>query len=451
MNTMKEGKNLMRNDFLIRRAFRYVLARGFFDWLPDKPYLTLKYWACMGKKLNLDNPVTFNEKLQWLKLYDRKLEYTRMVDKYEVKGYVSEKIGEEYIIPTLGVWDDFDEIDFSKLPNQFVLKCTHDSGGIVICRDKAALDKSAAKKKLSASLKRNYYKSGREWPYKDVKPRIIAEAYMEDESGVELKDYKIFCFDGFAKAMFIASDQQVQDEETKFDFFDMDFQHLPFTNGHPNAKHEIKRPESLEEMRRLAEKLSEGIPQVRVDFYDVNGKVYFGELTLSHWSGMTPFEPEEWDAKFGEWIKIPENSGGGYLIAGKGWILYYHVKNVSFEGLTDYKFYCFKGEPQYLYVSKGMENHATAAVSFLTVDWQFAPFGRSDYKPLEYMPQKPSRFNEMVAVARSLSSGTHFLRVDLYEISGRVYFSELTFSPCSGMMPFQPEEYDKKLGEMLIL
>lgn len=164
------------------KIFIFLQNRCNFKVLPDKMYLKICYKLATGKKLDLKNPQTFNEKLQWLKLYDRKPEYTRMVDKYEAKKYVAEKIGEEYIIPTLGVWDHFDEIDFDSLPDQFVLKCTHDSGGLVIVRDKAKLDKVAAKQKIEKSLKRNYYYSGREWPYKDVKPRIIAEKYMEDIS-----------------------------------------------------------------------------------------------------------------------------------------------------------------------------------------------------------------------------------------------------------------------------
>lgn len=257
--------------------------------LSDKAYLKLKFKASLGKKLNLKNPQTFNEKLQWLKLNDRKPEYTTMVDKYEGKKYVADIIGEEHIIPTLGVWDKFDDIDFDSLPNEFVLKCTHDSGGLVIVKDKASFDKEAARKKINKCLKRNYYWHGREGPYKNVKPKIIAEEYMVDESGYELKDYKIFCFSGEPKVMFIATDRSNPNEETKFDFFDMDFKHLPFTNGHPNSNRPIQCPKSFEQMKELASKLSKGIPQVRVDFYDINGKIYFGELTLFHWGGNDAF------------------------------------------------------------------------------------------------------------------------------------------------------------------
>ena len=291
--------------FITNKDYRFLIlsGQGFYDNMDDEAYLKRKYKACMGKEIHLDSPQTFNEKLQWLKLHDRKPEYTTMVDKYAVKMYVADIIGEKYIIPTLGVWNHFDEIDFDKLPNQFVLKCTHDSGGIVICKDKNKLDLKSAKKKIEKSLKQNYYWSGREWPYKDVKPRIIAEEYMIDESGYELKDYKFFCFNGEPKMMFIATDRG---SDTKFDFYDMEFNHLPFTNGHPNANKQIKKPKNYSTMLALSAKLSFGIPHVRVDFANINGKIYFGELTFFHWSGLVPFEPEEWDYKLGSWLKLPE-------------------------------------------------------------------------------------------------------------------------------------------------
>ena len=269
----------------------------------DEIYVRVEYFIVFGKRLRLKNPQTYSEKLQWLKLHEGDPIYTRMVDKAEAKKYVTEIIGEEYIIPTYGVWNHFDEIDFDKLPDQFVLKTTHDSGGVIICKDKKTLDKNAAKVKLEKSLKNDYYYTSNEWPYKNVVPRIIAEKYMEDESG-ELCDYKLFCFDGKMKALFIATDRFTSGEETKFDFFDENFNHLPFTNGHPNATKPIKKPESFQQMKDLAEKLSQKIPHVRVDFYCTNGKIYFGELTFFHWGGFKRFEPEEWDFKFGEWFKL---------------------------------------------------------------------------------------------------------------------------------------------------
>lgn len=303
MSFINKVLGILKNPY---RILIHLNNKGMLKWYPDKKYLKVLYRVRMGKKLNLSNPQTFNEKLQWLKLYDRKPQYTQMVDKYEVKKYVADIIGEEYIIPTLGVWDKFEDIDFDSLPNQFVLKCTHDSGGLVICTDKSKFDYKSAKKKINKCLKRNYYYLNREWPYKDVKPRIIAEKYMVDESGYELKDYKLFCFGGESKLMFIATDRSNPDEETKFDFYDMDFNHLQIKNGHPNSNKDIAIPNSFEEMKVLASKLSKGIPQIRVDFYNINGKIYFGELTLFHWSGLVHFEPEEWDYKLGEWIELPK-------------------------------------------------------------------------------------------------------------------------------------------------
>ena len=302
-------KRLIKNGFRLfyDNDYRFLIMnqRKKFHSMSDEEFLKRKFRALMGYDLDLDNPQTYNEKLQWLKLHDRNPEYITMVDKYAVKQYVADKIGEQYIIPTLGVWDRFDDIDFNSLPNQFVLKCTHDSGGLVICKDKSEFDKEKARKKINQSLNRNYYYVGREWPYKNVKPRIIAEQYMEDAETRELRDYKFFCFDGVAKAIFIATDRG-SSEETKFDFFDMNFNHLDFTNGHPNATPYPAKPKSFELMIDLASVLSQEIPHVRVDFYEVNGHVYFGEMTFYHWSGFTAFDPPKWDKTFGDWIKLPD-------------------------------------------------------------------------------------------------------------------------------------------------
>ena len=281
-----------------------VINSEFGRLLSDKAYIKIAYRANLGKKIDLKNPKSFNEKIQWLKLNDRKPIYTTMVDKYEAKKYVSKLIGEEYIIENYGVWESFSDIDFEKLPEQFVLKCTHDSGGLVICRDKSKLDIEKAEKKINSCLKNNYFYSGREWPYKDVKPRIIAEKYMVDESG---------------------------------------------------------------------------------------------------------------------------------------------------DGLRDYKFFCFDGEPKFLYISEGLENHLTARISFLNIDWSFESFSRSDYKPFEVLPQKPEKYDEMLEICRKLTKGTSFLRCDLYEADGKVYFSELTFSPCSGLTPFNPMSADDELGKYIKL
>lgn len=284
-------------------------------FIPDKMYLEIYYFIKFKRFCNFKNPQTFNEKLQWMKLYDRKPEYTNMVDKFKAKMYVAEIIGKEYIIPTLGVWDKFEDIDFDSLPDQFVLKCTHDSNGTVICRDKKKFNKKAAREQINDSLQFNYYYVGREWPYKNVKPRIIAEKFMNDDSGVSKKN----------------------------------------------------------------------------------------------------------------------------------------TKSLSNDGLTDYKFYCFDGEPKFLYISSGLENHATARISFLTLDWKFAPYKRTDYRSYEALPKKPKTFDEMIEISRKLSAGHRFLRVDLYQINDRVYFSELTFTPCSGLMRFTNPAHDREIGKMIKL
>lgn len=276
--------------------------------LPDPLFLRLKYFLKMKKILNLKNPKTFNEKLQWLKLHDRRPEYTKMVDKYEAREYIKEKIGEEYLIPLLGVWDSFDEIDFDKLPDQFVLKCNHDSGGLIVCRDKNKLNIEEARRKISKCLKNNYYWSGREWPYKNVKPRIIAEKYMVDE---------------------------------------------------------------------------------------------FSE------------KPE--------------------------------------RGLIDYKFYCFEGTPKFAYVSDGLEDHSTANINFVTMDWEKAPFRRLDFKEFDVLPKKPEHFEKMVQLSKILSKNIHFVRVDFYEINGKVYFGELTFFPGGGLVNISPKEWDAKIGKYICL
>lgn len=283
------------------RKIIYSLGmKGKLGFIPDESYLKLMYWANTGKKLNLDNPRTFNEKLQWLKLHDYKPEYSAMVDKYEAKRWVASRIGVEYVIPTLGVWDSFDEIEFEKLPNQFVLKCTHDSGGLVICKDKCKLDIKKAKKKIEASLKRNYFFVGREYPYKNVKPRIIAEKFMHDSvNGEVLTDYKFFCFNGKPEIVYISKDKA---KEPRTDFFDMEYNLLPIKMRDPNSEVPPGKPDEFEEMIQIATRLSMGFKHLRVDFYVISGKIYVGELTFYHNSGFSEVKPAEWNLKLGAMI-----------------------------------------------------------------------------------------------------------------------------------------------------
>ena len=288
----------------------YVLLRrtGLCNLLSDLQFTKIEYRANTKQKLNLDNPQTYNEKLQWLKLYDRKSMYTTLVDKYLVKEYVTSVMGnDDIIIPTIGMWKTFDEIDFSGLPCQFVLKTNHSGGntGVVICKDFNRFNIREAKAKLEKSLKTDVYKISREWPYKNVERCIIAEKYMEDEKTSELRDYKFFCFNGEPKALFVATGRQ-QYDEPRFDFFDAEFNHLDLRCSHPQAEQIPEKPQSFEQMLEIARKLSKGFPQLRVDLYEINGKPYFGEMTLFHWEGLMPFYPEEWNYKFGSWIELPK-------------------------------------------------------------------------------------------------------------------------------------------------
>ena len=287
-----------------RRAVLFLLGKEAVARLfPDRLYLKIKYRLGMKKKLNLENPQTFNEKLQWLKLYDRNPEYTKMVDKYEVRKYIAEKIGEEYLIPLLGVWDNPDDIDFDKLPNQFVLKCTHNSGlGMCICKDKSKLDITKVKKELKKGLKQKYHLHGREWPYKNVKPRIIAEKFMVDESGIELKDYKIFCFNGTPEYVEVDFNRFVEHRLNPYDF---NWEPLNFCDSSKNDySADIKKPEKLNEMRKIAEILSAGFPYLRVDFYSIYSQIYIGELTLFPGSGYIQFEPASTDLKYGNLLRL---------------------------------------------------------------------------------------------------------------------------------------------------
>lgn len=290
----KKVKKLYNDYFTVNGTYTSLL--------PDKIYLKKLYKKRMGKKLNLTNPKTFNEKLNWIKLYDRRPEYTMMADKYAVREYVKDKIGEEYLIPLIGVWNNVDEIDFESLPNQFVLKCNHDNG-VIICKDKITFDIEKAKKELQYHFNRNYFKKLREWPYKKIKKKIICEQYMEDDSQSTLIDYKFFCFDGKVKALFVATDRPF---DTRFDFFDYEFNHLPIINGHPNSDKEIVKPEKFDKMIEIAEALAFGIPHVRVDLYIIDNQIYFGEMTFIHFGGFTSLEPEKWDCIFGEWINLPK-------------------------------------------------------------------------------------------------------------------------------------------------
>ena len=295
---------------------RARIATMFARLLPDDVYLKWIFPARVGYPLDLKTPKTFNEKLQWLKLHDRKPEYTKMVDKVEAKKYVASIIGDEYIIPTIAVYDSVEDIDFDALPQQFVLKCSHDSGGIVICRDKNKLDKKAAIAKLRKGLKQNFYWQNREWPYKNVKPRIIAEQYMEDtwKPNASLVDYKFYCFGGEPTYC-----QVIQDRDTTetIDFFDMDWQHQDFVGLNPAAGPAAgpaalcpQKPKNFDVMKKIAGDLSKEKPFSRIDLYEINDHTFFGEITFFPLSGFGVFSPEQYNEILGKLITMTGTGGG---------------------------------------------------------------------------------------------------------------------------------------------
>ena len=317
---MAQITNILKNPLVILAHMTRFIK-------DDKLFLQLQYLCYVHKFLNLKNPKTYNEKIQWLKLYNRNPLYTSLVDKVEVKKYVDDILGPGHTFPLLGSWEKPEDIEWDKLPNEFVLKCNHNSAvGMAICKDKVKglytkahggdkifITKDQVIEGLHEGLAQNFYLGGREWPYKNVKPRIIAEKFM--------------------------------------------------SNDNSNSINNTDLPSDL----------------------------------------------------------------------------------------IDYKFYCFNGKPELLYVSKGLENHKTARISFLSLDWKFAPYCRTDYTPFEDLPLMPENYNKMIELAKLLSAGHSFLRVDLYEVNKHVYFSELTFSPCSGFLPFGSREQDNMMGSLLKL
>lgn len=292
--------------FLLNSSYRfiYLSGKGVYNNVADDEYLKKKFYAKLGYKLDISNPKTFNEKIQWLKLYDRNPNYIKMVDKYEVKKYVASVIGEKYIIPTIAYWDNIDDIDWKNLPNEFVLKVTHDSGGIIICKDKNYFDINKAIIILKKSIDRDYYMLHREWPYKNVVRRVIAEKYMSEDDE-ELTDYKFMCFNGVCKCIFTCKGRYSKDG-LKVTFYDTKWNIMPFERHYKSLKEPEKKPDRLDEMIRLAEILSKDIPFVRVDFYIINNEIFFGEMTFYPGSGFEEFTPFTWDEILGSWIELPQ-------------------------------------------------------------------------------------------------------------------------------------------------
>lgn len=282
-----------------------LASRGFYNSMSDEKFLKKKYRLIFGTEPNLLHPKTFNEKLQWLKLYDREPLYTTLVDKYAVRQYIADKLGEEYLVPLAGgPWEKVEDIDFDALPRQFVLKCTHDSGGVLVVKDKSALNVDVAKSFLNKRLARNYFYGCREWPYKDLRPRIYAEKFMQNADEKALNVYKLMCFGGTPKIFQVIQNDKLNSETV--DYFDTDWNLLNMRQNFPNSAQPLAKPECIQDLLQLAEKLSSGFPFLRTDFYVVDGRVFFSELTFYSDGGFACFDPPEWDKILGSWIELPE-------------------------------------------------------------------------------------------------------------------------------------------------
>lgn len=291
-----------RNCINFKKKY-FSIEHPYTCYLPDKKILSLWYEKRIGGELNWKNPSTFNEKVNWLKLHDKKKIYTTMADKYASREFISENFGDRYLVPLIGAWDSADDIDFDKLPDKFVMKCNHDCG-ILVCRDKDSLDIEQVKKDFTARLKRDYYRKEREWPYKNIKRKIICEEFMENTDGSELLDYKVFCFNGKAKIIEVNSGRFKSD--VKEDHYDINWNHLDLKFSHyEQSGDRFDKPIFFNEMITIAEKISSNIPFLRVDFNCWNGNLYIGEMTFYHNAGFAKFEDSKWDELLGSWIELP--------------------------------------------------------------------------------------------------------------------------------------------------
>ena len=429
--------------------FEKMNKKGWLHWLSDKTFLRISYYLKFGRKLDLKNPKSFNEKLQWLKLYDRRPEYVTMVDKYAVKDYVANIIGAEFIIPTLGVWDRPDDIDFDSLPNQFVLKWNHDSKSVVICEDKKSFDRNKAIEKLRHGEKVNGYWYGREWPYKNVPPKIIAEKYLsqDDPKLHDLTDYKFFCFNGEPKYIQVIQNRR---KGGAIDFFDTEWNHQEFIGLNLAAVPSAvmpSRPKAMDEMIKVAKKLSEGIAFSRIDLYETGEHVYFGEVTFYPASRFGEFKPEQWSSIIGEMLTHSGEIESLYNVQViSGLVLLEKCRH----SLIDYKFMCFNGKVKCSFVCTGRFSKDGIKVTFYDNDWNIMPFKRChlrDNIPIE----KPYSYDKMVAAAEKLSAGLPFARIDFYEINREPYFGEITLYPGCGYEAFQPDEWDFRMGDWIKL
>lgn len=444
MSKIKTAISLCKSPL---KMIKPLSQNGLLGWMPDKLLIELMYKASFGKKPDLENPKTFNEKLQWLKLYNRRPEYTMMADKYAVRKYIAETIGEQYLIPLLGEWDSVEDIDFEALPNKFVLKCNHDQGSVIICRDKTKFDVEAAKKKLKYKLGKDHYEPLREWPYKNIPHKVIAEQYMSDS----LCDYSVFSLDRATHVTLAYSVAFTESDNIKEYFCSKNIG--CFKAGLSEA---IDFPEQKRKqyalMRKLAEKLAEKTPVDRIDFYETDGDIYFAEIAFRQKIDPKELKPDEWGLESGKWLEYSDNRGYR-LYTDDCSIIIPNPYCAAAQGtaLTDYKFFCFNGVAESVMVCTERET-GHPKFYFFDKSWNLKKYNILGKKaPEGFTFPKPDCINEMFDIAEKLSKGIPFVRVDLYCINGQIYFGETTFFPDSGFDANLLKESDEHWGKMLAL
>ena len=430
-------------NLLAKIIITKIAGSRYGKYLPDKWYLQVLYETKMGKPLNLNNPLTFNEKLQWIKLYDRRPEYTTMVDKYAVKNYVASIIGDEYIIPTFGVWNRGEDINWNILPDRFVLKCSHDSGGLVICQDKSSLDREATVTKLNECLKRDYYSFGREWPYKNVPRRIIAEALLEPRpvGYYDIPVYKWYCINGEPRYC-----QEIQDHQTKdILIFNTKVDHQTDAEFTSAAMHPDK-PISFETQFRIAKELSKSSPFSEIDLRETQEGSFFCDVYSYPASGFEMFRSDQYNSIVQEMVKQPGIRRSSVTVR------QLHNNEIVFSqpDLPDYKFFCFDGVVKAMFIATDRQNRAEPYFDFYDAEFNYLDL-RHGHPNAPVRPEKPLSFDLMKDLASKISKGLAECRVDFYEVNGRPFFGEITLFHHGGFMPFEPSEWDRIFGDWIIL
>lgn len=444
MNPFKKIKQWIKDP----KRFLNGLLLELSPIMPDKFYLSCMVRLSCGYWPNWNKPKTFNEKIQWLKLYNRRPEYTTMVDKFAVKDYVATKIGEKYVIPTLGVWDSPKDIDWNSLPESFVLKTTHGGGnfGVVICKDKATFDRKKAIEKLNKSFKQNLYRTLREWPYKNVPPRIIAEQFIDPRPNVnDCLCYRWYCFNGEPKCCQVIQNSPVYKD---FGFFDINWEHKDFIGLNHESMSVTKtpsRPANLLILLRIARELSKNLCCARIDVYETGERNYFAEVTESPMSDKEDYLPEQYKELIGEMAKQSGKNTGGLIIK----LLQNNDLQISHPDLPDYKFFCFGGIPRIIQLD--FDRISDHKKNLYSIEWDLLPFSFNYPSHPECHFEKPSKLDEMVELARKLSKDLPFSRIDFYWVNGKILFGEITFFPASGLGLFNPEKWDSLLGSWISL